>query len=128
MKNADGTQAGAKQALKYPYINLLQYLMENNLVSKDTLSPDAFKHWMMVRVLGNINIPETARPTIQGNANISSTGVKTLPSNLTITGDFNISNNPDLTLPPGLKVGGTLDIRGTKIDRVPPGTAGKVIS
>jgi hypothetical protein len=127
LKNADGTQAGAKQALKYPYIYLLQYLMENDLVSKESLPPDAFKHWMMVRILGNINIPETAKPTIQGNINISNTGIKKLPSNLTITGDLNISNNPELTLPPGLKVGGTLDVRGTKINNVPPGTAAKVI-
>ena len=123
-----------KQALKFPYVSLMKFLANkkdnegNSLLSKETLPGEAYKNWLMIRILGNINIPETARPTIQGNANISSTGVKTLPSNLTITGDFNISNNPDLTLPPGLKVGGTLDIRGTKIDRVPPGTAGKVIS
>lgn len=134
LKTSNGTEAGAKQALKFPYISLMKFLANkkdnggNSLLSKETLPGEAYKNWLMIRILGNINIPETARPTIQGNANISSTGVKTLPSNLTITGDFNISNNPDLTLPPGLKVGGTLDIRGTKIDRVPPGTAGKVIS
>lgn len=127
LKNANGTQAGAKQALKYPYINLLQYLMENDLVNKDTLSSNAYRHWITIRVLGNINIPETAKPTLQGNINISNTGIKKLPNNLTITGDFNISNNPDLTLPPGLKVGGTLDVRGTKITNVPSGTAAKVI-
>ena len=134
LKTSDGVEAGAKQALKYPYSALMKFLASKksdqgqNLLSKETLPEEAYKNWLMIRILGNINIPETARPTIQGNANISSTGIKVLPSNLTITGDFNVSNNPDLTLPPGLKVGGTLDIRGTKIDRVPPGTAGKVIS
>jgi len=134
LKTSDGVEAGAKQALKYPYSSLMKFLASKksdqgqNLLSKETLPEEAYKNWLMIRILGNINIPETARPTIQGNANISSTGIKVLPSNLTITGDFNVSNNPDLTLPPGLKVGGTLDIRGTKIDRVPPGTAGKVIS
>ena len=127
LKNADGTQAGAKNALKNPYFNLISYLAKNNIVSKESISPDAFKHWLMIRILGNINIPETAKPTIQGNANISGTGIKTLPNNLTITGDFNISNNPELTLPPGLKVGGVLDVRGTKIKNVPQGTAGKII-
>ena len=127
LKNADGTQAGAKNALKNPYFNLVQYLVDNNLVSKEAATEDAWKHWLMIRILGNINIPKTAKPNITGNANISGVGIKVLPDNLTITGDFNISNNPELTLPPGLKVGGVLDARGTKIKNVPPGTAGKVI-
>ena len=127
LKNADGTQAGAKNALKNPYFNLCQFLLNNNLLSKEAATEDAWKHWLMIRILGNINIPKTARPNITGNANISGVGIKVLPDNLTITGDFNISNNPELTLPPGLKVGGVLDARGTKIKNVPPGTAGKVI-
>jgi len=127
VKNADGTQAGAKNALKQPYFNLIQFLVDKNVVNKESAPADAFRHWMMIRILGNINIPETAKPTINGNANISGIGIKTLPNNLTITGDFNVSNNPGLKLPENLRVGGVLDVTGTGIKSVPQGTATKVI-
>ena len=128
IKNADGTEAGAKESLRYPYIYLMQYLADNNLITKDTMNPDSYKNWLIVRIMGNINIPETSSPKMGGSVNVSGTGIKKLPNNLTVAGDLNISNNPDLTLPKNLKVGGTLDIRVTNITSVPPGTAAKVIS
>jgi hypothetical protein len=127
LKNVDGTDAGAKSALKDPYTNLMLFLANNGIIKKEDMSEDAYKNWMTIRVMGNINIPPTAKPTIGGNINISGTGITQLPDNLTIKGDLNLSNCVNLKqLPPGLKVGGTLDVRGTKL-KVPDGTAGKVL-
>jgi hypothetical protein len=128
LKNVDGSDAGAKSALKDPYINLMLFLANNNIIKKEDMSEDAYKHWMTIRVMGNINIPSTAKPTIGGNINISGTGITQLPDNLTIKGDLNLSNCKNLKeLPPGLKVGGTLDLRGTGL-KAPAGTASKVIT
>lgn len=127
LKNIDGTKAGAKAALKIPYIHLIKWLTNNNIINKNNVPQEAYNNWLMIRILGNINIPESAKPVVNGNVNIAGTGIKSLPANLTITGDCNLSNNPELTLPPGFKVGGILDIRGTKIKDIPKGTASKVI-
>jgi len=126
LKNVDGSKAGAKAALKEPYIYLIKWLADNNIINKDNVPQEAWNNWLMIRILGNINIPDTAKPVVNGSANISGTNVISLPANLTIMGDFNISNTPLKSLPPGLKVGGVLDVRGTGI-KVPSGVAGKVI-
>jgi hypothetical protein len=126
LKNVDGSKAGAKAALKEPYIYLIKWLADNSIINKNNIPQEAFSNWMMIRILGNINIPETAKPTINGSVNISGTAVTALPANLTVAGDLNISNTPIKSLPPGLKVGGVLDVRGTGI-KVPSGVAGKVI-
>ena len=128
LKNADGTQAGAKQALKDPYVNLITFLVNNNLVKKDQVSKEVYENWLTVRIMGNIGVPPTAKPSINGNINVSGTEIKELPANLTIMGDLNLSNCKDLKqLPPGLRVGGTLDLRGTGL-KAPAGTASKVIT
>ena len=128
LKNVEGQEVGAKNALKYPYINLMKYLQENNIVNKESMSPDAYRHWLMIRILGNINVPSEAPKTITNNVNISNTGLKMLPDNLTVNGNLNLSNNPDFKqLPKNLKVTGVLDITNTGISNVPPGTAKEVI-
>jgi hypothetical protein len=126
LKNSDGTPSGAKSALKFPYIYLIKFLANKGVITKDSVPEEAYKHWMMIRILGNINVPETAKPVVNGNVNISGTAITKLPNNLTVTGDLNISNTKLTSLPPGLKVGGTLDVRGTGI-KVPSGVAAKVI-
>jgi hypothetical protein len=101
---------------------------ENGLVKKDAVSEEVWNHWLMIRILGNMGVPPTARPSIKKNVNISGTGIKQLPNNLTVGGDLNLSNCKNLKeLPPGLKVGGTLDLRGTGL-KAPAGTASKVIT
>lgn len=128
LKNVDGTDAGAKSALKDPYINLVRFMQDNGMVKKDQVGENVWKHWLMIRILGNMDIPETSKPSIAGSVNISGTGITKLPANLTVQGDLNLSNCQNLKqLPPGLRVGGTLDLRGTGLT-APPGTAGKVIT
>ena len=128
LKNVDGSDAGAKSALKDPYINLVSWMNENGLVKKDSVSEEVWNHWLMIRILGNMGVPPTARPSIKKNVNISGTGITQLPNNLTVGGDLNLSNCKNLKeLPPGLKVGGTLDLRGTGL-KAPAGTASKVIT
>jgi len=127
LKNVEGNPVGAKAALREPYIYLMIWLANNNIINKETITDkDAWSNWMTIRIMGNINIPETAKPVLNGNINVSGTAIKVLPANLTITGDLNISNTPIKSLPPGLKVGGVLDVRGTGL-KVPSGVAGKVI-
>jgi len=128
LKNVEGQEVGAKNALKYPYINLIKYLQENNVVNKETMNPEAYRHWLTIRILGNVNVPAEAPKKITNNINISNTGLKMLPDNLTIVGNLNVSNNPDFKqLPKNLKVTGILDITNTGITNVPPGTAKEVI-
>jgi hypothetical protein len=125
IKNIDGTSASTKNALRYPYNNLIKFLYENGLFKPEKGSK-AYGDWMAIRVFSNLDIPPNASPKINGNINLSGTGIESLPDNLTISGDLNLSNSKLKSLPKNLKVGGILNTTGTGI-KVPQGIASKII-
>jgi hypothetical protein len=81
---------------------------------------------MAIRIFGNIDVPPTAAPKINGNINLSGTSITSLPNNLTINGDLDLSNTKLERLPDNLKVAGILNLKGTGLT-AKPGIAAKVI-
>jgi hypothetical protein len=125
LKNSDGTSASTKNALRDPYNKLIMYLYKNGLFTPEKGSK-AYGDWMAIRIFGNIDVPPTAAPKINGNINLSGTSITSLPNNLTINGDLDLSNTKLERLPDNLKVAGILNLKGTGLT-AKPGIAAKVI-
>jgi hypothetical protein len=125
LKNSDGKAASTKNALRDPYNKLIMYLYKNGLFTPEKGSK-AYGDWMAIRIFGNIDVPPTAAPKINGNINLSGTSITSLPNNLTINGDLDLSNTKLERLPDNLKVAGILNLKGTGLT-AKPGIAAKVI-
>ena len=126
VKNVDGTSASTKNALRAPYDKLIKYLYENGLFTPEK-GTKAYADWMAIRVFSNLNIPPTAKPSINGNINLSGTNVTLLPNNITINGDLDLSKTKLTELPDNLTVTGTLNLKDTNLKPKPDTKAGKII-
>jgi hypothetical protein len=127
IKNVDGTSASTKNALRSPYDKLIMYLYQNNLFTPEKGSK-AYQDWMGIRIFGNIDIPPTAKPTVNGNVNLSGTNITSLPNNLTIGGDFDLSKTKLNELPDNLTVKGVLNLKGTGLQPKSDTRASKIIA